>query len=128
MFIIAEDSATDTIATLYFSDEEKPFDLTLLVKNETLGSFRLFLDNLLYREPNNSELYMLRRSIAIEELIQMEDVIYMGDGKTLMFNTRKERDYLKKRLKAIKKLYGRDCLEYSTTKTYYKSKYGMGFF
>jgi len=123
MFIIAEDSATGTIATLYLDGPERPFDTTLLIKNETLHSFGLFLDNLLYKEPTNEEIIMLRRTISIEEHILMEDVIYLGNGKTLMFNNRKEREYLKKRLETIKKLFGKLCHEYTYTNDEYRTKY-----
>lgn len=125
MFKIIEDSANETIATLYFEAPEEPFDLTLLVRNDTLSSFYQFLENLAYKEPDNLEIQLLKRSIAIEQHITMEDVIYMGSGKTLMFNQRLERQYLRKRLQTIKKLFGKDSNEYRETYEYYRQRYSF---
>ena len=123
MFAVFEDSATGTIATIYLEQPEQPFDMTHLVRSECLTTFGQFLDSLLYKEPDNKEVQMLRRTVAIEEKILMEDVIYLGEGKTLMFNTKREREYLKRRISSIKKLYGKDCDEYRTTREEYKRKY-----
>ena len=123
MFVIFEDCATGTITTLYLEGDERPFDLTLLVRSEMLSSFYSFLENLAYREPNNPEIEKLRRAIAIEQFIGMEDVIYMGGGKTIMFNQRREKEYLRKRLKMTKRIFGKHCQEYRDTQSYYRENY-----
>lgn len=123
MFAVIEDCATSTIATIYLEQPERAFDMTHLVQNECLATFGQFLDSLLYKDPDNLEVKMLRRTIQIEEEIMMEDVIYLGGGKTLMFNRRREKEYLQRRIKTIKKLFGKDCFEYQTTREEYIRKY-----